>query len=155
MKNRYVDALSENFKRDYSINQLRKHLDQLEQSSSSSTGGMQKSLTDYADTVYGQIFSKDQLEKFDSISITKSNDSKFILTVVRELYAGKLESVKEKSATGRTKDPMSPEKCSALKEIFGNRLNNIEDSKERLARMSKLNKHINCAFANIRKSLQK
>lgn len=153
-KSKYVDALSENFKRDFTIDQLKKQLDRLQQSSSSS-GTMKETLLDSAGTVYGEFFSEDQLENLESIENSKSNDSKFILTAIRQLYADKLETVKGKSAAGRSKEPLSPEKGTALKEIFGKRLDNIGDSKEKSARMKKLNAHINCAFANISRSLQK
>lgn len=125
VKSEYLDALSENFKRDFCIQQLKNQLDQLEQSSSSST--QKETLLDCAESVYGNLFSGDQLDKLESITITKSNDSNFILTAVRDLYAGKFETVKGKSAAGRNKNPITPEKCSALREIFRKRLSNIQD----------------------------
>lgn len=149
LKNKYVDALSENFKKDYAIQQLKNQLDRLVPPDT-----MTKTPSN-SDPVLNKFFSKDQLEKCESITCVKSHDSKFILMAVRELYTNKLETVKEKSALGRTKNAMSPEKYSALKEFFGNRLKNVDDPIERKSRMDKFNTHINSAFGNITKSLRK
>lgn len=152
LKSKYVDALAENFKKDYTLDKLKK---QLNQSTPPDTMTQTPSDSTEPNPNYSKLLSEEQLEKCRCISNVKSTDSKFILTAVRGLYATNLEIVKEKSVLGRKKQPISPEKYSLLKDLLGNRLKTVDEQAERASRMSKLNTHINSAFGNISKSLRK
>lgn len=96
-------------------------------------------------------FSADVLSSLRSIE----KDSNFINLAMKSLYAGKLDSLKNKSVTGRgrggrAKEPVTPEKHSVLKAIYTERIYDAtQNCAERVSRQKMLNKYIKDAIHNI------
>lgn len=108
---------------------------------------------------YENDINKNQLSYLRSLDPRKDVDSHFINTIVKSLYDGRFDILKNKSVTGRskpgqTKQAVSPEKHDVMKRMFTERiLTATADSVERNERKKRLNKYINDAIRNITKSI--
>lgn len=104
--------------------------------------------------------SSEKLAFLRSIGPDKREDSTFVSASIKALYADKLDIIKTKSLTGRSKSeqpkqPITPEKRSILNELFTERINSItNDCDERKIRMKKINDHIRFGLINISKKIQ-
>lgn len=102
-------------------------------------------------------FNADQLSYLRSVNNQSEKDSHFVKTAMEGLYDGRLNALKNKSVTGRskagqTKEKMTPAKHSILAGIYKERiLTATQDSAERVLREKKLNKYIKDAIHNITK----
>lgn len=109
MRLKYHAMLIENLKKDFEIKELKAQL---------------KEQTKYVK--FEKNFSSNAMETMRSYGDEKAQDSKFILTAVRDLYDGRLEDLQTKNLSGRskgaTKQPVTPEKMKILKEIFEERI---------------------------------
>lgn len=100
-------------------------------------------------------FTEQQLVTIRSIGNTKTDDSKFISTVMKSLYEGRLEVLQTKSITGRSKpgtqkDKITPEKITIIYDLFTERIDFlVSDPKERVVRKGNVNKLIRDAQRNI------
>lgn len=128
-KQKYHEALVLNLKKDLSIEQLKKQL-----------------------TLYDEfrgIFSDTAVEELRKMNDSQKKDSLFIYTALKDLYRNDLTRLKHITYSGRTKEPMTPEKKKHLKDIFTERLKNSIDSTDRLAY---LGKHVKTAIENTNKT---
>lgn len=107
-------------------------------------------------STFTDIYTKNGLAELRSIGGEKEADSTFILTGMRQLYKNDMHRLKKKSVTGRSrtstqKEAMTPQKLSALKGIFMERLNALDglDDDNRTKRKHRLNLHIKAAIQNL------
>lgn len=104
------------------------------------------------------IFDGDQISHLKTISTNERGDSTFVCSVLKYLYADNLDSVKNKTACGKsrrgqTRNMMTPEKKGTVQDIYNERLSSLAIGiEEKKTREKKLNKLINDAFNNIAKS---
>lgn len=96
------------------------------------------------------MFGIDGVNKLRDITLDKSKDSNFILTVMRLLYADDENSFKNLTVTGRKgKDGMQQQKLELIEILFRERLHELEKSGNRLR---KLNTHIKNSILNQKKN---
>lgn len=107
-------------------------------------------------TKFADSFNGHQLSSIQSIGISCSQDSTFILEVIRSLYAENIEKLHRVTVTGRSKDeskePISPKKKEVLSSMFIERL---KDQPQSDVRMRNLNKLAGRAIVNITKVMKK
>lgn len=101
---------------------------------------------------YENIFDKTTLDKLRKLKNGKRSDSTFILICMRSLFTN-VQDLRSKTACGRNKNGISPEKYGHIKDIFLERLlhENITDE-EFNQRHVRLNALINTAINNIIRS---
>lgn len=91
---------------------------------------------------FANNFKESHLKTIRSIGESISEDSTFILQILRGLYADNLEQVKHISVTGRsgnnTKEKIAPEKMSILSSMFAERLSGLPQSKNRNGNLNQL-----------------
>lgn len=109
-------------------------------------------------TKFSNHFSVEQLAHLRLIGGTKREDSSFILSAVRFMYAGRLDVLKTKTITGRSKpgakkEQLTPAKVKVLKDIFEERVHETNDIHERAMRQKGVNKYIKDAQSNITRSI--
>lgn len=99
------------------------------------------------------VISDKAIDVLNSIQLSKSKDSFFILTAVKDLYREDLLKLKQKTFSGRknvtantSKEPISPAKKNVLKELFQQRMSKIPGSENR---MNCLAKHVKQAIETI------
>lgn len=118
LRRKYHNMLVENIKKDVEIDDLEVKV--REQSS-------------YAD--FKNKLSDESMKTLRSFGIAEGNDSKFVLAAVKGLYEGRLEVVKERNLSGRSKtqkkNPVTPEKMKILQDLFTERIKNTTGSAER------------------------
>lgn len=102
------------------------------------------------------IISDEAIGVLSSIDHSKSKDSFFISVAVKDLYQNDLSKLKQKTYSGRqhttaktSKNTITPEKKSVLKELFCQRMKNATDSENR---MNSFAKHVKQAIQNINKT---
>lgn len=130
-KDKYHQSLVTNLKKDVMIQDLENQLKKLDYSKFKGV------LTDEAITV------------LRSFNVSRKKDSIFISTAVKDIYRNDLHRLAGKTFSGRTKQPMTPEKKKVLSALFTERVKNLSDSAER---MRKLAKCVKAAIDNINKS---
>lgn len=133
LKNEYFDLLMVNLQKDVEINEMEK------KTGSSTFDEFKNDL------------SSEAIDKLSIIGSEEKYDSKFILTVVRDLYGGKLNELSKKSVTGRakvenTKESITPTKMTIITKIFEKR---VSGSSKGIERKKNVNKHIKTAIQNI------
>lgn len=109
---------------------------------------------------FSKYFTTNQLAELRSIGMSSREDSSFVMTAMKYIYADNLESLKSKSVTGRCnkKDQMktkiSPEKNTIIRNIFERRMSDIitDDKKDR---EKKINKFMKDAITNITKNVER
>lgn len=131
-KDEYHKSLVANLKKDIILEDLKKKLNQLEQSYMGFKG----------------TFSEGALSVLASFDTEIKKDTKFILTAVKDLYRNDLHRLKNKTYSGRNKEKMTPKKMESLKSIFNERIKNQEDSD---IRMKNFGKYVKIAIENINK----
>lgn len=114
---------------------------------------------------FSQRFEDVELKQIRSIHAGESNDSKFVLNIMKVLYKNESEKLKNRSATGRkfkntSKLEVSFEKKNLLNQLLNERVayesQNMSDSAQQFTRRTKnLNKLIRYAIHNILASLEK
>lgn len=118
LRRKYHDMLVENIKKDVEIEDLEVKV--REQSS-------------YAE--FTNHFSDESMKTLRSFEIAEANDSKFVLAAVRGLYVDRLEVLKERNLSGRSKTqkkyPVTPEKKKILQDLFTERIKNATRLAER------------------------
>lgn len=135
-KTKYHELLVLNLKKDIRINQLNKHM------------------ADY-NPFRGTISDK-TIDILSSIDNSKSKDSVFVLTVVKNLYEKELPKLKERTFSGQkrttaktSKEPITPEKKNVLENLFRQRISNEPDNE---SRMKDFAKYVKQAIDNINKT---
>lgn len=106
--------------------------------------------------------SEEQLAEIRLVGPSKGEDSTFVLTSVRNLYQGRLETLQMKSITGRSKkgeskEMLTPSNVDIIRRLFKERMMNVViegGEEERINREKKVNKYIKDAQANITKSIK-
>lgn len=96
-------------------------------------------------------FDAKQLSVLRSIGIIPKEDSTFVATAVKYLYEGKIDTLQNKTLTGRgkNKSKLTPEKVSIVGKMFEERINNLTiDENIRNQRLKKLNTYIKDAISN-------
>lgn len=105
---------------------------------------------------FSNVFASEQLAELRSIGISEREDSTFILSLMRMIYADELTKLKVKSVSGRTtkkdqpKQKFTPEKEKIIRKMYAERLIDVKDNN----RANKLNKLIKNALRNIVKSIE-
>lgn len=137
LKKDYHEMLVLNLKKDIEINQLKKDSQSFQ--------------------TFSGIFSDTTIDSFKSIINSKSKDSFFILTAIKDLYRSDLEKLKKRTYSGRvntknSKEPISPEKKKILTDVFQVRVKREPDGE---SRMKNLGKHIKVSIENINKTNNK
>lgn len=119
-RDKYISLLTENLKRDHVLSEIEKKL-----------GAIKINNIETADFVkYEMLIGNDGVEKLNSIGAEEKNDSSFILTVIRMIYANEIHILTKTTATGRNGTlKMSEEKKNVAKVLFKKRLKNSEDKK--------------------------
>lgn len=101
-------------------------------------------------TNFNKNISKDILSELNSIGNSKREDSAFIALAIKGLYNGNIETIKQKSLSGRSKkgetSGISPEKKKILERLYDERISYISDIDE--SRKNNLNKLIRNAIDN-------
>lgn len=112
LRRKYHDMLIDNLKKDVEIEDLE----------------MQQVREQSKYTEYTNNFTQKSMETLRSIGNTKADDGKFILAAVIGLYEDRLEILKERNISGRskskTKQPMTIEKMKILQGLFTERIQN-------------------------------
>lgn len=109
-------------------------------------------------TGFSNIFTSNQLAELRTIGLSAREDSSFVSSVMKFLYAGRLTILKTKSVSGRStkidqpKEKITPEKENVIRKTFAERMIDVNDDK--LGREKKLNKFIKDALINIGKSVE-
>lgn len=105
-------------------------------------------------------FTLEQLNGLREIGSTIRDDSSFVATALKSLYADRLSCLKNKSLTGRgkrgeEKTGISPAKVTVMEKMFNERIYALtKDVQERKNRKKRLNKLIKDALNNISKSIK-
>lgn len=104
-------------------------------------------------------FIDSELAELRSVGPTIRDDSTFVSCVIRYLYSGCLESLENKSVSGRgrtkeeRKEKLTPEKKAVIDDIFAERINHLTNSTEEYkSRYKLLHKYIKDAIFNINRS---
>lgn len=128
----YHDMLVQNLKKDHEIQELEERIGSCTKYSSSE-----------------KYFSDDSMDELRSIGMTEMEDSKFILSAIRGLYKSRLEVLKNKNLSGRSKlqskEPVTPEKMDILRNLLLERIDNVENPK----RENNLKKMVKTAIETI------
>lgn len=108
---------------------------------------------------FSMHFSSEKLATLRSIGNNKREDSTFVSAIIKTLYADRLDAIKYKSVTGRSKgekkEAITPEKREILNEMFTERIySTTDDNEERKIRLKKINDHIRFGLLNIGKKIQ-
>lgn len=74
---------------------------------------------------FGRHFTENSLSILRGISYEKSSDATFVRKCLVSLYQRNLSALKTKSVTGKSKEPISPEKMMVLENIFHERIEAI------------------------------
>lgn len=105
-------------------------------------------------STFSSVLSEEQISQIRSIGNTTTEDSTFVLHIIRSLYQDNLEKLNNISVTGRAKNakkqPISPNKKKTVHSMFSERLDALDEAKSNLdKRKAQLNQLINRAIANI------
>lgn len=109
---------------------------------------------------FSMDFTSEKLANLRSIGPDKREDSTFVSATIKALYAGRLDVIKNKSLTGRSKteqqkESITPEKRKIINDIFTEQIQSLTgDENERQIRITKVNKHIRFALINISRKIQ-
>lgn len=106
----------------------------------------------------GQL-AEQQLAELRIIGPTKRDDSKFVSLALRSLYEGRLDVLKIKSITGRTKpgaqkEKFSPQNIKAVQSLFYERVESLAIAPQERAEKKNVNKYIKDAQNNISRILK-
>lgn len=136
MRVKYYDMLVDNLKKDLEIESLE-----------------EKCRSNKRYSNFEEHLSTESMDTLRSYDITKKNDSKFVLAAVRGLYANRLEVLKNKTVSGRSKsqpkEKITPTKMTILRELFKTR---IGDDMESSGREKSLSKMVKSAIEQINKT---
>lgn len=142
-KQKYQTALVDNLKRDLMLDNLTE----------------QKKENRFND--FKKVFSLSSLTELKCMGPNEREDSSFVLTAVRNLYAENLAALQKKTLTGASKndttEAMSPKKVDILRNVYAKRMEYMEedcllDNKNRKKNCSK---HINIALQTIKRNEKK
>lgn len=111
-KQKYHEALVLNLKKDVQMEQLE------EQSIKTTYKQFQGTLQDKT------------IDELKSLDGSQKSDSKFVLTVVKDLYRNDLLRLQNKTFSGRKKESISPEKMKILRDTYNMRMNSVENNKQ-------------------------
>lgn len=106
---------------------------------------------------FSEYFTEPQLADLRFIGPNKREDSKFVSVALRSLYEGRLDVLKTKSITGRTKpgakkEKFPPENMKTIHSLFAERIATLTtEPNERVERKKNVNKYIKDAQNNISK----
>lgn len=132
-RDRYINLLAENLKKDYTLTEMKKKI-QFEDGSSKIF------------STFEPILGQHGVEQIRLISSDKSKDSSFILNIIRLLFP--LQSLNKLSVSGRKDtEKLSIEKVEIIRLLFEERLQKDVDFDKRFA---KLNVHIKNGILNSR-----
>lgn len=142
-RDKYILLLTENLKRDHVLNEINKKMGKT-QIANMELKNFEK---------YENLIGNDGVEKLNSIGDEEKNDSTFILTIIRIIYANEIDILMNTTTTGRDgTSKMSEEKKNVVKILFKERLKNSKDEK---TRFEKLNRRLKNAFSNVRRKPKK
>lgn len=137
-KKQYLVLLVENLQKDVIIERLREGKPRFEE--------------------FQHVFSPETLKLLLMLGNTAKEDSTFVLHAIRDLFKDNLDSLKNVSYTGRSKDESKTEMSQAVKNVLQNifdermlYLEEIEESKVK-ERKAKLVTHIKNAINSINKA---
>lgn len=135
-KKKYHELLVLNLKKDIRINELEKNMKQYNE--------------------FRGAISDKTIGVLSSIDNSKSKDSFFLLTAVKDLYQKDLLKLKQRTYSGQkrttaktSKDPITPEKRNLLKELFRQRMKEIPNSENRMKNFAT---HVKQAIENINRT---
>lgn len=115
----YHQELVMNLKKDVHIQKLEKKMEELRFNS----------FRNYlSDAAISELRTIDDLER---------KDSAFILAALKDLYRDNLTKLKEKTYSGRRKEPITPTKVNILRNLFTERLANDSSNKDRINNLPK------------------
>lgn len=125
LRQNYYDMLVENIKKDVEIDELELKIQEK---------------SNY--TEFTEHFSENSMKFVRLLKNKEAEDSKFVLAVVRGLYEDRLEDLKKKNLSGRSKatnkEPVTPEKMATIRSIFAERTKGSAKSDERGRNLRKL-----------------
>lgn len=107
---------------------------------------------------FSNVFTSDQLADLRSIGLSAREDSSFVSSILKFIYADRITILKLKPVSGRTtkidhrKEKITPEKDKIIRKMFFERLLDVEDG--RSEREKKLNNRIKDALNNIATSVE-
>lgn len=125
LRRKYHDMLVENIKKDVEIDELEVKI---------------REKSSYAE--FTNKFSDESMKTLRSFETAEANDSKYVLAAVRGLYEDRLEVLKERNLSGRSKNrkkyPVTPVKLKILQDIFTERIKNTTGFAERRQNLNAL-----------------
>lgn len=123
-KKLFRTALQNGLEKDLRITQLSKIL------KDSGISGIKNDVDDLDQFVsYGRYFTENNLAVLRGISYGKFYDATFIRNCLLFLYKNNLSALKTKSASGKSKEPISPEKIMVMESMFRERIEAIPNIK--------------------------
>lgn len=82
------------------------------------------------------------MKSLRSLELTEADDSKFVLAVVRGLYENRMEVLKDKNLSGRSKTtnktPITPEKMATIEGVFAERTSGCSEPAKRSKNLRKM-----------------
>lgn len=132
-KDIYHNTLIMNLKKDFMIQKLEDELN--------------KSKYD----LFRSSFNDEVITALTSIDESKAKDTIFMKKALAYLYRENLCKLKEKTYSGRNKEPITPSKKQVLEKLFNKRLEYIKDEQEKADRSKTFGKIIKNAIESINK----
>lgn len=112
-KKKYHEVLVSNLKKDFQIEQ------------------MKEQLTKYSFNELRGTLKDETIDTLKALEDSQKKDSTFVLTAIKDLYSNDLLRLKNKTYSGRKKEPITPEKLKVLRDLFTVRMNSIPNNRER------------------------
>lgn len=118
----YHRELIANLKKDIQIEELEKQTE---------------SLKSFRYDAFRNNISEAAISELKAINDSEAKDVAFITIAVNDLYRDDLSKLKNKTYSGRQKEPMTPAKVKILQDLFNERLENDSENTNRKKKFSK------------------
>lgn len=92
---------------------------------------MKEQLTKYTFNEFRGTLKDETIDTLKALDDSQKKDSTFVLTAIKDLYSNDLLRLKNKTYSGRKKEPITPEKLKVLRDLFTVRMNSIPNNRER------------------------
>lgn len=126
----YHETLVENLKKDVTIRML------------------EKQKKNHIFNEFSNTLSEQTIKEMKSIENVPGKDLAFVEKIMADLYKNDLGRLKTKTISGRTKEPLSPDKVGIIKKVLEKRIHDRPDSIERMKDLGSLVKN---AITNIQR----
>lgn len=97
---------------------------------------------------FGNELSREFINELKSMENTAEKDSSFVLLLMRQVYHDDLHRLKNKTFSGRKKEPLTPEKVKLIESVFKKRLHGQQQAD---ARIKNVSKYVKTAIESINK----